>query len=145
MRFPARATPVSPRVIAQKRIRIAFYAAIGCVVFQLGGSVLGVAGDTTLSRILPVLIEPVALASLAVWLLVTKNRVAALLLSGCFVAGKVAFFITMADMFPAQQTVFAAVLGRHVMWLCMFGLAFVQGIRGSFAYHRLTVHVPPPA
>jgi hypothetical protein len=80
MRAPASATPVSPHVIAHKRIRIAFYAAMGCVVLHLGGSALDVAaGETTLSSLLPVLMEPVALASLAVWLLRRKSRVAACL------------------------------------------------------------------
>lgn len=126
---------LSPIEAATDKIKTAFWAAITLGVLNGGVIVYAFkAKNFALSEMLPALADPIILLVLAFWLLKSKSRPAAILLLSMFLLGKLLLILPILGVNDAGVP---SVLARQIIWIAIFGWAFLQGILGTFAFHRL--------
>lgn len=122
------------------RIKTAFWAAIILVIINGGLRVLAIMGsDQTLEGIVTYIADPIIMLALAIWLYKGRSRAASILLLIVFLLGKASLFIPLleVELSPEQQNALAKAATRQLIWIGIFGYTFIQGVLGTFAYHRL--------
>ena len=126
---------LSPKEASIDKIKTAFWAAIFLSVINIGIIILNFNDvNSPLSEMLTALADPLSYILLAFWLLKGKSRIAAILLLSLFLLGKLVLLLPILGLIDAS---FTSALIRQLVSIVIFGWAFLQGILGTFAFHRL--------
>lgn len=129
----------TPMEKALSGIKTAFWATIILVVINGGIRFFAISeGELSAEEIITILADPVIILALAFWLYKGKSRTASILLLLLFLLGKLSLFLPFleAELTPEQQSSLAKVAARQLIWIAIFGYAYLQGILGTFRYHR---------
>ena len=119
-------------------IKAAFWATIILVVINAGIGFFAISGaELSVEEIITIFADPVIMLALAFWLYKGKSRTASILLLLLFLLGKLSLFLPFleAELTPEQQSILANVAARQLIWIAIFGYAYLQGILGTFRYH----------
>jgi hypothetical protein len=121
------------------KIKTAFWAAVILVVINGGLRVLAITdGKSSVEDAIIYLADPIIMLALAFWLLKGKSRAASIALLVLFLLGKASLFLPLlgVDLSPEQQNTLAKAATRQLIWIAIFGYAFLQGILGAFTFKR---------
>ncbi|WP_156831283.1 hypothetical protein [Arhodomonas aquaeolei] len=124
---------------ALSKIKTAFWAAVILVVINGGLRVLAITdGNSSMEDVIIYLADPIIMLALAFWLLKGKSRAASIALLVLFLLGKASLFLPLlgVDLSPEQQNTFIEAATRQIIWIAIFGYAFIQGILGAFTFQR---------